>query len=298
MPIIINTNTSSLNAQRLLSQNSGMVAKSLEKLASGYRINRAGDDAAGLQISESLRAQIRGSKKALDNVQDGINFLQYVDGALQTEQDIVQRIRELMVQAANDTYRGTGRAAIREEVNRLMEAIQQIAQSTQFNGRFPISPNSSTLIPSFMIQAGPNGTSNDQIDLSSIIGRMDRSGLGLGNTPLTAGNFSTSNQALDFIRVRIDLPIQPSGQGGAMAELNERRATIGAMINRLEAAAANLSIGIENLSASESRIRNADVAAESAALTRHQILQQSSATVLTQANQSPSIALQLIRGQK
>jgi len=292
MPIIINTNVSSLNAQRLLSQNTGMVNKTIEKLASGYRINRAGDDAAGLQISETLRTQIRGSQKALDNVQDAINMLQYIDGVLQSEQDIIQRIRELMVQGASDTYRGNGRAAIREEVNRLMEEIQQMAHSANFNGVFPITWNSATLYPTFMIQAGPNDTVNDQIDLASVFGRTDRSGLGLGNTPLTSGNMGTSNQFRDFIRVRIDFP-----GAGAMDVLNNRRATLGAMINRLESAAANLQIGIENQSASESRIRNADIAAETAALTQHQILQQSSATVLSQANQAPSIALQLIRGQ-
>src|SRR5690606_24858464 len=135
MPIVINTNTASLNAQRYLGNNTTALAKSMEKLASGFRINRAGDDAAGLQISENLRAQIRGSKKALDNVQDGINVLNIVDGSFQQITDNLQRMRELAVQAANDTYATAQRQAISDELEQLKLDIDRIASATQFNGK-------------------------------------------------------------------------------------------------------------------------------------------------------------------
>src|SRR5690606_36346419 len=135
MPIVINTNTASLNAQRYLGANTNALARSIEKLASGFRINRAGDDAAGLQISENLRAEIRGSKKALDNVQDGMNVLNIVDGAYQQITDNLQRMRELAVQGANDTYSTAQRNAIGQELDQLRADIARIANATQFNGK-------------------------------------------------------------------------------------------------------------------------------------------------------------------
>src|SRR5688572_19619983 len=134
MPLIVNTNVTSLNAQRHLSSNTNMLQKTMEKLSSGYRINRAGDDAAGLQLSENLRAQIRGSKKALDNTQDGINVLNIADGSLQTVTDSLQRLRELAVQAANDTYNTSQRSAMQVEIEQLLADIDRIALATKFNG--------------------------------------------------------------------------------------------------------------------------------------------------------------------
>jgi len=284
MPLVVNTNVISMTSQRHLGINTNMLNKSLEKLASGYRINRAGDDAAGLMISETLRTQIRGSKKALDNVQDGLNMLNIADGAFQTIQDSIQRIRELTVQAANDTYATAQRSAIAGEIDQLQTDIDRIANSVQFNG---VQLLSATAPANFFLQVGANSSATlDRIDIIGALGDTTATtGLALplaGNTTVdTHANAQTYLGVIDT----------------ALSTLGTKRATLGAMVNRLEAAGANLGIAIENFSASESRLRNVDVAAETAEMTRNQILQQASATVLTQANQVPQLALQLIRGQ-
>src|SRR4051812_32008355 len=145
MPLNINTNVSSLNAQRYLNTNSTMLSKSMEKLSSGYRINRAGDDAAGLALSEKLRSQIRGSQKASDNVQDGINVLNIADGALQSVTDYLQRMRELAVQAGSDTYNTAQRSSMKAEFDQLASGINQIASATQFNGVHLLSGSATSL---------------------------------------------------------------------------------------------------------------------------------------------------------
>jgi flagellin len=280
MPIIVNTNIASINAQRHLDKNSGAYNKSLERLASGFRINRAGDDAAGLQISETLRTQIKGSKKALDNVQDGISVLNIADGAQGVIQDNLQRIRELTVQAANDTNATSQRTAISSEIEARRADIDRVANSTKFNG---VSLLSSSVPTSFVIQVGPNSSSsNDAINVISGLGNTSTSSGGLN---ITTANVSTNTAAQAYLDV-ID---------AGLAILNTRRATLGALTNRLESSAQNLSISVENLSGAESRIRNVDVASESSELTRNQILQQASSTVLSQANQAPQLALSLLQ---
>ncbi len=285
MPIIVNTNIGSMTAQRHLSRNTGALNKSLERLSSGFRINRASDDAAGLQISENLRAQIRGSKKALDNTQDGINMLNIVDGAYQTIQDNLQRVRELAIQGASDTYGTAQRSAISNEIDQLQQDIDRIANSTVFNGVLLIAnaPSGSFALPgpSYFLQVGANSTVNDEIDIINTLGDATSATLGFNTTTgATHANFQTIIDEIDT----------------AMGTLNTRRATLGAVINRLESAASNLAISIENQSASESRLRDADIAYETAQMTRNQILQQSSAAILQQANQVPSLALQLLQG--
>lgn len=286
MPLTINTNVSSLNAQRYLSNNTNMLQKTMEKLASGYRINRAGDDAAGLQLSENLRSQIRGSQKALDNTLDGLNVLNIADGALQIAADNFQRMRELAIQASSDTYNGAQRAAIQVEVEQLLADVDRIALATKFNG---VDLLSAATPANFIIQVGANTVVGvDTIDVVATLGDARANTLGVASwngTALTA-NIDTGVNARAFIN-EID---------AALTALNTRRGTLGAMVNRLEGTSSNLSIGIENLSSSESRIRNVDVALESANLTRNQILQQASNTVLAQANQSPQLALQLLQG--
>ncbi len=279
MPLVINTNVSSLNAQRNLSNNTFNLNKSLERLSSGYRINRASDDAAGLQISESLRAQIRGSKKALDNTQDGMNLLNIVDGAYQTIQNNLQRIRELAVQGANDTNATAQRNAINQEIDALRADIDRIAGGTQFNN---VNLIGATAPAAYLIQVGPNSTVNDEIDVGTALLNTTTAAGGLN---LAAAAGTNTNAAYQTYITNTDT---------ALTNLNTRRATIGSFSNRLESAASNLSISIENLSASESRIRNVDVASESAEMIRNQILQQSSAAILSQANQAPSLALQLL----
>ncbi len=285
MPIIVNTNIGSMSAQRHLGRNTNALNKSLERLSSGFRINRASDDAAGLQISENLRAQIRGSKKALDNTQDGINMLNIVDGAYQTIQDNLQRVRELAIQGASDTYGTAQRSAISNEIDQLQQDIDRIANSTVFNGVLLIAnaPSGGFALPgpSYFLQVGANSTTNDEIDIINTLGDATSATLGFNTTSgSTHANFQAIVDEIDT----------------SMGTLNTRRATLGAVINRLESAASNLAISIENQSASESRLRDADIAYETAQMTRNQILQQSSAAILQQANQVPSLALQLLQG--
>ena len=287
MGIIVNTNIQSLNSQRLLGKNTRSLSSSFEKLSSGLRINRASDDAAGLQISEIIRTQIRGSERANDNVQDGINLFNVLDGTYQTITDNLQRIRELTVQGANDTYGVEQRSAINLEINQLAEDITRISQSTVFNNRQLLDGS----IATFFIQAGANTNSAvDRIDIANISGNNPFSnvssaalGLGAGGSLLNVAN---STSALNTISL-VDIALQ---------DINNRRAIIGATVNRLEGVSNNLSIFRENSAAAESRIRDVDVAKESAILTRNQILQQSSATILAQANQVPQLALQLLGG--
>ncbi len=284
MPLTINTNVMSLNAQRSLNQNTNRLNKSLERLSSGYRINRSGDDAAGLQISETLRSQIRGSKKALDNTMDGLNLLNIVDGAYQTIQNNLQRIRELSVQGANDTYATSQRTAIAQEIDALRADIDRIANSTQFNG-VDLLTSAATLPTNYFIQVGANTTVNDEISLLAAMGDTTTV-TGLNGLSAASGLFVSNTSVQNYI----------GNVDAALVSLNTRRSTLGSMINRLESVTSNLNINIENLSASESRIRNVDVASESAAMIQGQILQQASVSILSQANQVPQMALQLISG--
>jgi flagellin len=279
MSITINTNVSSLNAQRNLSVNTSALSKSLERLSSGYRINRAGDDAAGLQISETLRAQIRGAKQALSNAQDAISVLNIADGAQSVVQENLQRIRELTVQASNDTLATAQRTAIATEIDQRRSDIDRIANSTTFNG---VELLSSGAASSFYVQLGPNSSStNDRLDVASALGNTTTSSGGLN---LAAADVADSDSALAYLDT-IDT---------ALESLNSKRAVLGAYSNRLESAIQSLSVSIENLSGAESRIRNVDVAQESATLARNQILQQAATSILSQANQSPQLALNLI----
>ncbi|MBY0449710.1 MAG: flagellin FliC [Cyanobacteria bacterium] len=281
MPLIINTNVASLNAQRNLGTNSANLNKSLERLSSGLKINRSGDDAAGLQISELFRAQIRGQQKAVDNTQDGLNLLNLADGSYQTISDNLQRIRELTVQAANDTNATAQRTAIEGEVDQLRSDIDRIASATTFNGNILLG---SATPANLYIQVGSNNNSfQDRIDLASGLGNTSTGTSGL-NLSAASGQLQSNGSAQTYLGT-VD---------AALSALNAKRSTLGALANRLQSASANASVKIENLSAAESRIRNVDVAAESANLTRNQILQQASASILSQANQSSQLALKLI----
>jgi len=281
MPLNINTNVASLNAQRFLTNNTSMLSKSMEKLSSGYRINRAGDDAAGLALSEKLRSQIRGSQKAQDNVQDGINVLNITDGALQSVTDYLQRMRELAVQAGNDTYNTAQRSSMKAEFDQLRSGINQIAAATQFNGVKLLDGTTTSL----KLQIGANSASGvDTIDLqsSSVFSTSTADGLSV----TTSLSLASNSSALATI----------SALDSAITTVNTRRGAIGALSNRLETTATNLATNVENTSASESRIRNVDVASESAKMSQYQILQQAAAAMLTQANQAPQLALQLLKG--
>lgn len=278
MPLTINTNVASLSAQRNFNNNTMGLNKSLERLSSGFRINRASDDAAGLQISESLRSQVRGSQKALDNTQDGVNVLNIADGAMQTIQDNLQRVRELAVQAGNDTYATAQRSAINQEINALRTDIDRIANSTEFNGGSLLDGT----VGSYFIQVGANNSgTNDRISISGALADTTTGAAGLN---LAAAAITDNATAQTYI----------GSVDTALGTLNGRRATLGSLVNRLDSASKNLQVNVENLAASESRIRNVDVASESANMIKHQILQQASASILSQANQSTGLALSLI----
>jgi flagellin len=286
MGIVVNTNIQSLNAQRLLGRNTLELSRSFEKLASGYRINRAADDAAGLQISETLRSTIRGSQQALNNVQDGTNVLNIVDGAFDAVTTSLQRVRELAVQGSNDTLSSTQRSAINQEIGQLITDITRISKSTEFNGKKLLDGSQTT----FKLQVGAGASSDTNvIDIANVggittFGSIGGEGLGLGSAGGSISVISTAS-ALNTIS-KID---------AALGTVNNRRAAIGAITNRLTTTASNISVAIENFSASESRIRNVDVAKESANLTRNQVLQQASSTVLAQANQTTQLALSLLQ---
>jgi flagellin len=280
MPLIINANLASMNAQRHLASNTTALQNSMEKLASGYRINHASDDAAGLALSENLRAQIRGSQKALDNTQDGINVMNIADGAMQTITDNLQRMRELAVQAANDTYSSTQRTSMQTEYDQLSSGITQIASSVEFNG-IKLLNGASTIST---LQIGANTSANvDDFDVSALFTDTTAGGTGL----------NVDGQLLDS---HLNAQAAISALDVALATLNTNRGNLGASVNRLQSTISNLSIMVENTSASESRIRNVDVAAESALLTKNQILQQAANAMLAQANQAPQLALQLLKG--
>jgi flagellin len=280
MSIVVNTNVQSINAQRFLNANSNNLGRTLEKLSSGYRINRAADDAAGLQISETLRAQSRGTAQAINNAQDGNNVLSIAEGSLGVIGENLQRVRELTVQAANDTNGTSQRDAIKQEIQARLKDVDRIASSTEFNGKKLLDGSQTQ----FKIQVGANNNSTlDVINIASGLGDVRSvSGLSIASTSI---DVSSNGRALGFL-AKIDT---------AISTVNTRRATIGTFQNRLESAINNLSITQENFQSAESRIRNTDVAKESANLTRYQILQQVSSSILSQANQSSQLALSLIR---
>jgi flagellin len=409
----INTNVQALNAQRNLGINTGMLNKSLERLSSGMRINKAADDAAGLAISETLRAQIRGMKQAVANSQDGINLIQTAEGGLNETTNILQRIRELAIQGANDTYTQSDRSKIQAEIDQLKEELTRIATTTQFNGRTlldgSVSVSTATVqaftdikqnqrvgaldtngIPVFgdmisTVAIDPASATTASVDVAVTFKLVATATSGVYNLEVRGsdGSYSlmtdynsacrassvaltldsgatfsitfgavsvaladvgdTSTVQLTAVRpaVQVDkaLTLQIGANEGqivksgigdfrasalrmesvgvygpteddsrlmaqnligvvddALAYINTERAKMGAMQNRLEHTIANLNVSTENLSASESRIRDTDVAAETSALTRAQILVQAGTSILAQANATPQNALSLLKG--
>jgi flagellin len=288
MGITVNTNVQSLNAQRVLGANTKALGKTLERLSSGFRINRASDDAAGLQISEALRSQIRGTAAANSNVQDGINLLNTADGALETTTNGLQRIRELAVQGGNDTLSLIQRSAIDTELLQIARDITRVSNGTQFNSKV-LGDGS---LASLRIQVDANKSSTvNTIDLATAgavnpFADSRATALGLFTGVVQKISVKTNVSALKTLSI-VDAALQT---------INNRRASLGALTNRLESASSNLLIANENFSASESRVRNTDIAKESANLTRNQILQQASTQILGQANQGSQLALSLLRG--
>jgi flagellin len=276
MGLRINTNVASINAQRALRFTRLSLDKSLERLSSGSRINRAGDDAAGLAISESLKAQIRGMKQAERNAQDGISMVQVAEGGLTEVSNIMIRLRELSVQAASDTIGANERKFLNVEYEALVNEVDRISNATEFN-RVPLLNGSGGQID---IQVGTgNNPNTDRIT-------FDPSGTNIGSTALGLNltNVLDKNSAQNSLGF-IDKAIQT---------VSGIRADFGAMQNRLQSTINNAGISIENLSAANSRIRDTDMAEETAELTKQNILTQAGTAVLAQANNSGQGALQLL----
>ncbi len=279
MALTINTNVASLNAQRNLSNSQGALNKSMQRLSSGLRINSAKDDAAGLAISDRMTSQIRGLNQAARNANDGISLAQTAEGALQETTNILQRMRELAVQSANDTNTDADRASLDAEFAQLVSEIDRIADTTSFNGKVLLSGGFSAAANAAVFQVGANAGQTISVN----IGRATASFLGNTNSMAGAG-VSTRASASGAI-ANIDY---------AIGQVDSTRGALGAVQNRFESTIANLSNVSENLSAARSRILDADIAAETSAMTKFNILQQAGVSILAQANQAPQLALSLL----
>jgi len=276
--MIINHNISAMNTHRQLGVNAGSLGKSVEKLSSGYRINRAADDAAGLSISERMRAQIRGMEQATRNSQDGISLIQTAEGALQTVNNMLVRIKELATQAANGTYDSSNdRARLQEELDELTKEIDNIQDNTKFNGIKLLDGTTASINIQIGQEAGQKLTLNGSaFTISGVYDAVNQWSLGAGGGAGGASNILASID--DVINI-----------------VSKARSYLGANQNRLENTINNLNITTENLTAAESRIRDVDMAKEQMQFTKNNILTQAAQAMLAQANQLPQGVLQLLR---
>lgn len=269
--MVIQHNIAANNAYRNLSSNAANGQKNLEKLSSGFRINRSADDAAGLAISEQMRSKINGLDQATANANDAIGLIQTAEGALTETHSMLQRMVTLATQSANGTYNTTARSAISAEVNALKEEINRIASTTDYNGVKPLAASSA-----IQVQVGP--TSSETLDIAAA--KMDASSLSI--SAITVSSVSSANTAITAINKAID-------------KVSAHRANLGASQNRLEHTINNLKTTNENMTAAESRIRDTDMAKEMAAFTKNNILNQAAQSMLSQANQQPQGVLSLLR---
>ena len=290
--MIINHNMSAMFAHRSEKFNSWSMDKDMSKLSSGMRINKAGDDASGLAVSEKMRAQIRGLQRAEKNTEDGISFIQATEGFLAETTEILQRLRELSVQSANGIYSSEDRMQIQVEVSQLVDEVNRIASHAQFNGmnmltgRFAKETGENVVSASMWLHMGANVDQRERL----FIGTMTAQGLGIQGKGAMA-------HAATFISIstpdKANLSI--AMVDSALLKVNKQRADLGAYQNRLEYAAQGLSVGAENLQAAESRIRDADMAEEMVSFVKNQILVQASTAMLAQANQKGQTVLQLLQ---
>ncbi len=286
MALVINTNIASLNAQRNLSTSQLSLNRSMQRLSSGLRINSAKDDAAGLAISDRMTAQIRGLNQAARNANDGISLAQTAEGALQETTNLLQRMRELAVQSANATNTSSDRASLDAEFDQLAAEINRIADTTSFNGNVLLSGNYSASGTAAVFQVGADA--NQTISLRiGVSGGAAASALGgdVAASKLNVANISAADSAQTAIGI-IDL---------AISDVDTIRGGLGAVMSRLESTIANLNNVAENISASRSRILDADIAQETSIMTKNNILQQAGVSVLAQANQTPTLALSLLQ---
>ncbi|MEG3641185.1 flagellin N-terminal helical domain-containing protein [Magnetococcus sp. PR-3] len=271
MALYINTNVSSLNAQRKLMNSTNALGKTYERLSSGLRINSASDDAAGLSVTTRMTSQVRGLNQAVRNANDGISLVQVTEGALAETESALQRMRELAVQAVNGTYTSTDRNDLHDEVAQLVSEIDRIANTTEFNSTTVMDADKT-----FEIQVGMD--QDQTISVTTIDANTTNIGLSGGFTVSTMAGASGAIALID----------------NAIASVSDMRSTLGAQQNRLEAAISNLTNVVERTEAARSRIMDADIAAETANLTKNAILQQAGTAILAQANQQPQLALSLL----
>ena len=272
--MVVQHNLTAMNSNRMLGITTGQQAKTSEKLASGYKINRAGDDAAGLSISEKMRYQIRGLNKASTNAQDGISAIQTAEGALNEVHSILQRMNELATQAANDTNTSLDRTYIKSEIDALVSEIDRVQSTTQFNTQ-------NLLDGSFTnkeLQVGALSGQNITINISN----MDASSLGVDSNSVKVSSFASAGTAMDNIQAAIDT-------------VSQQRSDLGALQNRLEHTIANLDNVAENTQAAESRIRDTDMAKEMVEYSKNQILAQAGQSMLAQANTATQGVLSLLQ---
>ncbi len=285
--MIINHNMSAINANRQLGLVNRSTMQSMEKLASGLRINKAGDDASGLAVSEKMRSQIRGLNQAVRNIEDGVSFIQTTEGYLQESQDILHRIRELSVQAANGIYSSEDRMQIQVEVSQLVDEINRIASHAQFNGMNILTgrfADSTTEDPDriMQLQVGANMDQSEKIN----IGTMTAQALGLANEQgeggiVTIESVEDANRTIGLV-------------DEALKKVNKQRADLGAYQNRFEMASKGVAIAAENLQAAESQIRDANMASQMVDYTKNSILTQAGTSMLAQANMRTQSVLQLL----
>ena len=284
MPIRIFNNIASINSQRILGANNDRLAQSVERISSGIRINRAADDAAGLAISEGLRSDIRASRQAVRNANDGISVINITEGALNEQASILIRLRELASQASTGTVGSTERQTIQLEFDALRLEIDRISATTEFNGQKLVDGSLASSVSSgdqIFIQVGIDSTTNSQINLNTSINLAAVTSSSLSIDTLSVTSSEGALSALDSINTSISTVTQGRGK-------------VGAVQNRLARTISNLSITLENLVAAESQMRDADIAHEVALLTRNQILVQASTAMVGQANLIPQSVLQLL----
>ncbi len=280
MPMTINTNLISLNAQRNLNGSQSSLSTSMQRLSSGLRVNSAKDDAAGLAIAERMNAQVRGMNVAVRNANDGISLAQTADGALASIGDSLQRMRELAVQSRNSTNSDSDKESLNLEFTQLSDEIQRVLGGTTFNGKAILGSQAGTLT----FQVGANVTSDDSIDISTSNLTTD-----VKITTVTSASIGSASNAGAIATVIQDID-------AALDDINAQRAVYGASQNRFSAVITNLQTSVENQSAARSRIMDADFAAETAAMSRAQILQQAGTAMVAQANQVPQQVLKLLQG--
>ncbi|MBQ2313649.1 MAG: flagellin [Treponema sp.] len=286
--MVINHNMSAMFANRSLGVTNVSLQKDMEKLSSGEKINRAGDDASGLAVSEKMRAQIRGLNRASRNASDGISFIQTTEGYLQETTDIIQRIRELAVQSSNGIYTDEDREMIQVEVSSLIAEVDRIASTAQFNGlnmltgRYARPTGENSVTASMWLHIGANMDQRTQV----FIGTMTSAALGVRNVGteeiLTLATPDDANRAIGTL-------------DEALKRINKQRADLGAYQNRLEFTVKGLDVAAENTQASESRIRDTDMASQMVQFTKNQILTQSGTAMLAQANAQSQTVLSLLR---